>query len=54
MTINFYNEQFLSETSKKDRIFYKGIGFIFLIKIIFLIGQIIFKGQNARDRKKIS
>ena len=24
--INFYNEQFLSETSKKDRIFYKGIG----------------------------
>ena len=25
-TINFYNEQFLSETSKKDRIFYKGIG----------------------------
>ena len=25
-TINFYNKQFLSETSKKDRIFYKGIG----------------------------
>ncbi len=24
--INFYNEQFLSETSKKDRVFYKGIG----------------------------
>ena len=23
-TINFYNEQFLSETSKKDRVFYKG------------------------------
>ncbi len=25
-TINFYNEQFLSETSKKDRVFYKGLG----------------------------
>ena len=25
-TINFYNEQFLSETSKKDRVFYKGVG----------------------------
>ena len=25
-TINFYNNQFLSETSKKDRIFYKGLG----------------------------
>ena len=24
--INFYNDQFLSDTSKKDRIFYKGIG----------------------------
>jgi len=24
--INFYNEQFLSETSKKDKIFYKGLG----------------------------
>ena len=25
-TINFYNEQFLSEKSKKDKVFYKGIG----------------------------
>ena len=25
-SINFYNEQFLSETSKKDRVFYKGLG----------------------------
>ncbi len=24
--INFYNEQFLSETSKKDKVYYKGIG----------------------------
>ena len=24
--INFYNNQFLSETSKKDKVFYKGIG----------------------------
>ena len=33
--INFYNEQFLSETSKKDRIFYKGLGLYVLIKISF-------------------
>ena len=27
--INFYNDQFLSDTSKKDRIFYQGIGLIY-------------------------
>ena len=25
-SINFFNEQFLSETSKKDKVYYKGIG----------------------------
>ncbi len=35
-TINFYNKQFLSETSKKDRIFYKGIGpYIFDQKYLY-------------------
>ena len=38
-SINFFNEQFLSETSKKDKVYYKGIGHIFLIRIIYLIDQ---------------
>ena len=42
-SINFYNNQFLSETSKKIKLYIKVLDFIYSIKTIFLIDQTISK-----------
>ena len=44
-SINFYNEQFLSENFKKDRVFYKGIG-----QYIFDQNYLFERSNYIRDR----
>ncbi len=52
-TINFYNNQFLSETSKKDRVFYKGVGsYIFNKDYLFDRADYI-QGRIVEIEKKL-
>ena len=52
-TINFYNEQFLSETSKKDRVFYKGIGLYIFNKDYLFDRADYIHGRMGEIEKKL-
>ena len=53
--INFYNEQFLSENSKKDRVFYKGLGlYIFDENYLYNRSNYIQSRINEIEKKLIN
>ena len=54
-SINFYNEQFLSENSKKDRIFYKGLGlYIYDQNYLFSRSKYIQSRINEIEKKVVN